>query len=271
MIRGLLRETLAAFPVLDSAFRRHVWSRIHFPEAELRALNALAAGALDCAIDVGAALGGYAWVLSRKARRVICYEPGDAHAAYLAKAVRGTNILLVAAAVGAETGERDLFTPGHDNEARHMATLSRANPIAGAKGTRVQRVPVVALDTDLPNRLGSAARIDLLKVDVEGFENAVLEGARQTLVRDHPLVIAEIEVRHNPEWKKAFEILEVIGYSAFFWRDGRYHPLPPGSDIADLQLADDLAVRLRRGHDPATNRYINNFVFQHHGTRVKLA
>ncbi len=270
MLRTYLRDQLAANPRADAMFRRHIWSRIHFPEHELKALDDLPAGAIDCAIDVGAALGGYAWVLGRKARRVLCYEPGQVHGDYLESAIGQGNITLVRAAVGAEPGELDMFTPGADTDARHMATLSRDNPVVDTPGTSVRRVPVVTLDSDVPARIGADARVDVLKVDVEGFENAVFEGARHLLGRHRPLVIAEIEARHNPRHGEAFALLEGMGYLVHFWREGRYHRLS-GHDISALQTAEDLAERLRPGHDPAQNRYINNFVFQHPETRIKLA
>ncbi len=270
MIRVMVRELLGRNPALDAMFRRHVWSRIHFPEAELKALDALPAGAIDCAIDVGAALGGYAWVLGRKARQVLCYEPGQVHGDYLESAIKGGAISLVRAAVGSQPGELDMFTPGSDTDARHMATLSPDNPVIATPGTSVTRVPVVTLDADVPARIGTDARVDVLKVDVEGFENAVFEGARETLGRHRPLVIAEIEARHNPRHGEVFGLLEGLGYRTHFWRDGRYHQLTD-HDIAALQTAEDLAERLRPGHDPARNRYINNFVFQHSETRIKLA
>lgn len=269
-MRTQVRDWLQTQPLLDAGFRRHVWSRIHFPEAELRALNRLRAGSIDCAVDVGAALGGYAWVLSRKARRVLCYEPGQLHGDYLAGAVAHTNIDLVRAAVGREAGELEMFTPGDDTNARHMATLSRDNPVAQTAGTTVRRVPVVALDEDLPARLSGKRRIDVLKVDVEGFENAVFEGATATLARHRPLVIAEIESRHNPRFHEVFQLLEGLGYHSHFWRDGGYLPLQ-GHDIAPLQRPEDLEARLQPGHSPNHNRYINNFIFQHPDTRIKLA
>jgi FkbM family methyltransferase len=268
MMRLFFRDLLAANPRLDSGFRRHIWSRMHFPEAELKALDALPAGAIEGAVDVGAALGGYAWVMGRKARRILCYEPGEVHGDYLAIATRGTNATLVRAAVGDEAGELEMFTPGDDTDARHQATLSRANPVVAAAGTTVRRVPVVTLDEDVPARLGDL-RVDVLKIDVEGFENAVLAGARQLIATHHPLIIAEIEARHNPDHGLAFAQLRAAGYEVFFWREGRYQALV-GADIAALQTAEDLAERLRPGHDPAANRYINNFIFQHPASRIKF-
>lgn len=266
MIRTALRDALGANPRLDGLFRRHLWSRIHFPEAELRLLDALPAGSVDTAIDVGAALGSYAWVLGRKAARVISYEPGETHGHYMTVAAAGSNVAVVRAAVGAEPGELDMFTESDDVDGRHTATLSTGNPVARAAGVRVRKVPVVTLDGDVPARLSPGARVDILKIDVEGFENAVLAGAVALIAQHRPVIIAEIEARHNADYGAAFAQLRSAGYGVRFWRDGAYHSLDDDR-IEPLQRLEDLAVRLEGRH----GNYINNFVFQHPDSRIKLA
>jgi FkbM family methyltransferase len=266
MIRSMIRDTLGQNPRLDGLFRRHIWSRIHFPEAELRLLDALPAGTIDTAIDVGAALGSYAWVLGRKARSVISYEPGEVHGRYMAIATAGTNVTLVQAAVGEHEGELDMFTQSDDVEGHHTATLSADNPVAQAPGVLIRKVPVVTLDQDIPPRLAAGAHVDILKIDVEGFENAVLAGASALINRHHPIIIAEIEARHNPDYAAAFAQLRAAGYDVRYWHDGRYHMLDE-AHIEPLQRLEDLAVRLEGRH----GGYINNFVFQHPASRIKLA
>jgi FkbM family methyltransferase len=266
MIRTKIRDALGQNPRLDGMFRRHVWSRIHFPEAELKLLEALPSGSIDTAIDVGAAMGSYAWVLGRKARSVISYEPGVVHGNYMTIAAAGTNVTVVRAAVGEKRGELDMFTQSDDVEGHHTATLSADNPVAHVPGVQVRKVPVVALDEDVPPRLREGAHVDVLKVDVEGFENAVLAGAAGIIARYHPIVIAEIEARHNPDYGVGFAQLRAAGYHVRYWRDGRYHVLDEDR-IEPLQRLEDLAVRLEGRHGD----YINNFVFQHPVSRIKLA
>ncbi len=268
MIRALVKSMLAAAPGLEGAFRRHVWSRVHFSEAELRILHDLPAGSIDVAIDVGAALGSYSWVLARKARRVLAYEPGARNGAFLETASANGCVELIRAAVGAEPGELELFTSGGDEASTFTATLSRQNPVAQAADVRINRVPVVSLDADLAERLCAAERVDLLKIDVEGFENAVITGASATIAHYHPLIICEIEARHNPDYAALFAALRTMGYEAHFWASGQWHLLK--NEIARLQDPADLDRRIKGDAAMSGNRYINNFVFQHPAGTLRL-
>lgn len=263
------RDFLAAFPRVDGLFRRIVWSRIHFPEIEMRFLHSLPPTSVDIAIDVGAAHGSYAWILNRKARRVYSFEPGQQHADYLEASVAGTRIELVKAAVGSSCGRVSMYTPGTDSDALHSATLSTSNPVIEVSATQVRQVDQVTLDDFFVDKLDSGRSIDILKVDVEGYELQVFEGAQALLARHHPLVFCEIEARHNAAYGRVFGLLRGLGYRCFVHREGAFKPFD-GERIEPLQTAKDLQVRLSRDHDPSTNRYINNFVFQHASSRIKV-
>jgi FkbM family methyltransferase len=268
-IRTTSRDMLAAFPRADALFRRLVWSRIHYPEVEMRFLQSLAARSIDIAIDVGAAHGSYAWILNRKARNVVAFEPGEAHAAYMAQAVAGTKIELVQAAVGNACGMVRMYTPGDDATALHSATLSAHNPVIASVGTTVREVQQVTLDSFFVGKRDAGRSIDILKVDVEGYELQVFEGAVQLLAKHHPLIFCEIEARHNENYGKLFQLLRQMQYQCYVHRVGGFENFD-GEQIEILQRPEDLAVRLSLDYDPSNNRYVNNFVFQHRESRIKV-
>lgn len=269
-IRKLIKKRLAQFPLLDGLFRRFVWSRVHFSEVEMEFLNSLPKGTIDVAIDVGAALGAYAWILNRKANYVYAFEPGKVHNDYLRKAAIGTNIQVIRAAVGSVSGKMKMYTPGEDTNARHSATLSQHNPVVNSREVVVDEVDVVMLDDYLKGKLSDDRSIDLVKVDVEGFELDVFRGASNILDKYHPLVICEIEARHNEQYGLVFEFLREHGYSCYISQDGEFKALIDDK-IENIQCANDLVVRLGSDYKPEENRYINNFVFQHSKSHVKVA
>lgn len=255
MIRKNFRRLLASSPVLDGLFRRFIWSRIHFPENEIRILNNLAGRPFDIAVDVGAALGSYTWVLNRIAHDVVAFEPGKKHYEHVRAASALSRVTVVNAAVGAKEGQGELVTPGQTNEGRHMATLSSKNPVAQRADVVRDSVRIVALDQYLDAHFSSDRRLDLLKIDVEGFENSVLEGGYQRIKRDLPIIIAEVEARHNPNYSVFFENLLDLGYTCYGCRNKKYVPFS-AYQVSQQIPPDDIT----NGDD---YDYVNNFVFQY--------
>jgi FkbM family methyltransferase len=268
-IRAGAKELLATMPLLDGLFRRFIWSHRHFPEAEMAFLHSLPPRSVDVSVDVGAAKGGYAWLLDRVSNQVIAFEPGAWHFGYLRRLLFGTHIKLVNAAVGAYAGEAELYTPGEDENARHEATLNTSNPVAQHSDARVDKVTQTSLDDYLAGALSPGRRIDIIKIDVEGYENQVVRGALKTLEVHRPFLICEIEARHNPAYAYVFETLRSLGYGCFVFRNRRYEEFS-ANGIEDLQRPSDLAIRLSAEYQPGENSYLNNFVFQHPSSRIKV-
>lgn len=60
----------------------------------------------------------------------------------------------------------------------------------GKSGTSGEKVPITTLDLFFDQRERTA--IDLIKIDVEGYELKVLKGAKKILSADHPILFVEI-------------------------------------------------------------------------------
>ena len=263
------KKFLSKFPFLDGLFRRYIWSRLHFPEVEMKFLNELPGDSVDVAIDVGAALGSYSWILNRKSKMVLAFEPGAVHNAYLSRLVFATNINVIRSAVGSVNADVNMFTPGSDTNAFHSATLSQTNPVVSTDDIKIDLVKQIRIDDYLSNYLTANRTVDILKVDVEGYELEVFQGANETLKTHHPLIICEIEARHNENYQAVFELLLNLGYSCYIFRSGKIE-LYSDKRIEDLQLESDLKIRIGKDYLPGDNKYINNFVFQHPLTRIKV-
>jgi FkbM family methyltransferase len=132
-------------------------------------------------VDIGANVGTYALVLAQKVGKngtVIAVEPHPvAHArlAFNRAASNLSQVKLVAAAAGPSDGEILIETDGDNLGASHV--------VNGKSSGRTIRVPALTLLRILAE--AGVAKVDALKIDVEGFEDRVLIGffahAPQTL------------------------------------------------------------------------------------------
>lgn len=169
--------------VLEAPIRDDIGGRIG---ATYRPYEAVDLGIVDAflpqnpaIIDVGANIGNHAiyWALTRHAT-VMAFEPYDPARQLLdANIVRnsaGSTVAVRGEALGAARG-RAAPEPRVGNLG---ATRMRTDPNGP--------VDIVALDSFRPDRC------DLVKVDVEGGELAVLEGASGVLTRLRPLVWVEV-------------------------------------------------------------------------------
>ncbi len=143
------------------------------------------------AVDVGANFGHYALTLAQllgEEGLVIAFEPNPAAFELLAANARLNgyrNLVVEQAALGETNGALALIT---DTESPGGHSFSAAN--VSREGEAVT-VPVNALD-DYLARQGVTRRLDLLKIDVQGFEAKVVRGAAKVLARDRPTVLCEI-------------------------------------------------------------------------------
>ncbi len=134
-------------------------------------------------LDVGANIGVLTVLAADLADngRVVAFEPGAENLRYLRLNVAGrTNVEIVEAAVSASDG-----TLRFDDNPDYPAGAH----IAAAGG-----VEVACRSIDSWAEEHSLPRLDVLKIDVEGAEPAVLDGAVRTIARFHPLVVAECNV-----------------------------------------------------------------------------
>jgi FkbM family methyltransferase len=123
-------------------------------------------------VDIGANVGTYAMALARHvgaSGKVIAVEPHPVTHARLKfndKASGYTQTRLVAAAAGPADGELLIETDGDNLGASHIVT--------GAATAQAIKVPSLRLQRILDE--AGVAKLDALKIDIEGFEDRVLTG-----------------------------------------------------------------------------------------------
>jgi FkbM family methyltransferase len=202
------------------------------------------------AIDVGANAGKYAHKLSALVTHVHALEPEPGLARKISRAL-GAKVSVHAVAASAESGMAQLHFPVIGGRAGGaLASLDQLVAAQEGHATRATTVPLVRLDALVTEPVG------FIKIDVEGHELSVLEGAVGLLRRDGPTLLIEAEERHRPgavAGARAF--LEPLGYQGFYIRQGALAPV----ETFTTQMQNPAALRrpvMRKEMD-----YINNFMF----------
>ncbi|HVV31194.1 MAG TPA: FkbM family methyltransferase [Mycobacteriales bacterium] len=174
-----------------------------------RRVQLLHAHGVDLVLDVGAARGGYASELRRfgYGGRLVSFEPlGQAHEALAARAAGDLRWTVHHTALGDRPGTAQINVAGNSDSSSLLPMLDRhrsAHPPADYVGT--EQVAVSTLDAFAAELDG--ARAPFLKVDTQGFERAVLDGARTVLPA---LVGVQLELSFVPLYQDGMLVQEAI-------------------------------------------------------------
>lgn len=155
----------------------------------------------DFVVDVGANVGLWArWFASQNAGQIICFEPIEKNLACLKKNTSDlSQIKIHNSALGNKSGFITLYIEkSESNTGQHTIDKNYFGESALLKGFTV---PVATLDS---YKLSPT----FIKIDVQGAEMMVLEGATKTLKKHKPGLCVECE---DPDLA-TIKFLESIGY-----------------------------------------------------------
>jgi FkbM family methyltransferase len=144
-------------------------------------------------VDVGANDGYYTLFAARRvgpSGRVVAAEPSSRERAHLQRNLGRNgldNVSVVPAAIGAAAGLADLHL-AHGVHAGHNTLGGFAHD--DVVRASLERVPIEPLDAVVA-RLG-LAKVDFVKIDVEGAEARVIAGATAMLTSMRPLMLIEV-------------------------------------------------------------------------------
>lgn len=225
-----------------------------YGEAEMHLVEFLCRRDQD-AIDVGANYGGYVHFMRGYAKRVVAFEPIPEFVRLL-RAKFARDVVVEPIALSNRVGDAQLCTPVVDGVmVDGCATLS-SDAASAYEAHRVMEVREDLLDNVYSGTVG------FIKIDVEGHEQAVLDGAVQTIGRCLPRVLVEVEEHLSPGGlARAKAFFSRFGYRGYYVHAGRLE------DIEQFSLAD-MQNPLNRVTLTATLRerqkskgYVNNFIF----------
>lgn len=202
-------------------------------------------------VDVGANYGQYALKLAAESRKCVVIEPIK-ELVWLDDALP-SNCVFYNVAAGAEEGSGTLAIPVEDGQQTFaLATLGDSYD---GQDVVLQETPIRALDGILQECCADE-RVGFIKIDVEGQESAVIQGARDTLSRWQPNIQVEIWQEAVPRTTSMFGEL---GYRGIFFFDGRLFDI--GRYDPALHNAPENAWQQDNADQYDPNLYVNNFFF----------
>lgn len=130
----------------------------------------------DLVFDVGANLGSYAEIFSQLGARVVALEPNPDCVSHIRRSYPGQGIEVINAAVGGSPAVATIRLADRSDMSsmsqEWIAAIGEAQGLTESLWRRQLAVPVITLDL-LREKYGVP---DFVKIDVEGFEENVLDG-----------------------------------------------------------------------------------------------
>ena len=155
-------------------------------------------------LDIGAWCGTWSLAMQKYAENIFCYEPNKTHFACLEKNLASfSNVSLYNCAIGNEEGFVKLTEE----------TATQNTRVIQEKGdTKICTIDSLSLDN-----------VDLIKIDVEGFEMEVLKGATET-IKNVEYIMIELNNNTKRYGSSNLEIekyLPTLGFTMLFkiWPD----------------------------------------------------
>ena len=243
----------------DDALKRYlprVWFRFKFikykylgrGEPELRLIRHLVEPGTT-AIDVGASIGLYAAEMARYAGKVLAFEPNPDVAAFT-RTVAARNIEVINVALSSHAGRATLTMPMNrkGRATTELAAIDR-RPADGADNVSSIEVETRRLD-DFP-----VADCGFIKIDVEGHEEEVLDGASSLIATRRPVLMIELMESFNPGViARLDERYAALSYDCFFFSRGALRP------VVDFDAARDQDATMLPGVLDG-REFIVNFFF----------
>jgi FkbM family methyltransferase len=150
-------------------------------------------------IDIGANVGLWSCELVNSFEHVIAFEPVEEFRNCFINNVKRTNYTMNPVALGKEESFIDMNIVQGNTGHSHIDMESYG------KG----KIPLKTLDSF------NFTNVDMIKIDVEGFEEEILIGAENTIINNHPILAIE---QQKHEYKDAMtdlpsvKLLEKWGY-----------------------------------------------------------
>ncbi|UWU67626.1 FkbM family methyltransferase [Bradyrhizobium sp. NC92] len=174
--------------------------------------------------DVGANIGQYTWefLSSGPEKRAILFEPDDRNVKTIRRTISKASLdsckiekKAVSDRVGTIEFKRDTIT------GKQGTIVTNAN-IERVMGRPAHSIQITCTTIDHVSRQTNRSP-DLIKIDVEGAEQAVIDGGTDVFSKDRPLVFIEVLASNFPEIESKFQAWGYRLFDAILRRPANAH------------------------------------------------
>jgi FkbM family methyltransferase len=177
-------------------------------------------------LDVGANIGAYTLAMATEVDRLIAVEPYQPVLDRLYAHIKENdlnNVEVLEVGFG-DRKERQQFLPP-PNYYIGMGTFSieKSRNHRGAQNPSKKKNRSLLLPVERGDDLLKGVAVDIIKLDVEGYERFVLEGLNNTLARSRPTIMLELKHNGNGVFVSEEQLRDVLPehYALFFFN---YYP-----------------------------------------------
>lgn len=196
-------------------------------EREIAAELFAAGDATRAIVDVGAHIGLHAiwWARRFQHAEVVAIEPGTAFMRLetnVAHNELGDQIDVIDCALSDHEGMGELYQA--EDDAYTALSDTRRHRIEIVTPVELRTLDSIAAELDVP--------LGLVKIDVEGHEDAVIAGGRASILRDKPVLFVEIYggVASNRDPEATIATIRGLGYDAFVVGENGLEPFARHDD-----------------------------------------
>ena len=193
-------------------------------------------------IDIGANLGLFTFFMSRASKHVFAFEPNPYPLENL-KGLVDSNVTVLPIALGNNDGPVEIKIPHHRKGWSSNGASLASKEINDGKIINIQCRKLDSLNIE---------NIGLIKIDVEGFEIEVIRGAKDTILKNKPIMIIENEIVHTKDTSELFTTMNEFGYDKYIC-----------NSIGKLEKIDNFSVEENQKNAIRNLdiNYIQNFIF----------
>ena len=173
-------------------------------------------------IDVGVYRGVYSYEMSKYSEKVHSFEPNPIIFKYIEKNLKKfiKNIHLYNFALSNQSKTINLKIPIRNSNSNKeifeeyyemgRATIHNENNFENYENFKIKTKTIDELSFD--------NKISFIKIDVEGHELEVIEGAKNTIKNDKPILLVEIEKQYTKkEVAETINFINSLGYKSYFF------------------------------------------------------